>query len=448
MTKKFDLLRLENLLRPAFVVLFLITGFLHASNLTFGKPVISFFQWPALALGGIVLILRLCRVRRFLGDKILWILTAFLASFLLSSLLSRGAGLYENLRSFVFLVLQTGVLYACPDDAQGIDAREREWRVYAAVFMIGAFVISFIGIVFLYAGVKEVIPQKAGPTVCVGFVWGRLFGAWWDPNIGAVTAAFSFLFSLYFFFRTKRILLRVLLVLSAFVQLFEVILSDSRSGQLVLAVSLGVYGYFGVRKFFKPRMKKRFWRIALCVLIMLVFAAGVFFLTRALETVFVDLFLPESEVFGREQDLVNDITNRRTQIWKSAAEIWREKPFFGTSRAGILPFAEENLPQTYIVNNDHMKFSSMHNLFFDVLVSQGALGASIFLVFVAACLAAFIRKGKRIFDGHESAVMFSLTVTLVLISMVMTEIFYVISPVSTLAWLSLSILMQKGRKKE
>ena len=37
----------------------LTVGFLEASSLTFGKPIISLFLWPTVALGGILLIIDL-----------------------------------------------------------------------------------------------------------------------------------------------------------------------------------------------------------------------------------------------------------------------------------------------------------------------------------------------------------------------------------------------------
>ena len=43
---------------------------------------------------------------------------------------------------------------------------------------------------------------------------------------------------------------------------------------------------------------------------------------------------------------------------------------------------KKKVPDTYIVNNDQGDFASFHNMFIDVLASQGIVGIVIFLSFV------------------------------------------------------------------
>lgn len=69
-----------------------------------------------------------------------------------------------------------------------------------------------------------------------------------------------------------------------------------------------------------------------------------------------------------------DISNRRIDIWKSAIEIFKEKPVFGVGHNTVLAYVEAEQEDSYLINNDHMHFSSMHNAFFDILVAQGAVG--------------------------------------------------------------------------
>ncbi|MGN0520160.1 MAG: O-antigen ligase family protein, partial [Candidatus Fimenecus sp.] len=63
----------------------------------------------------------------------------------------------------------------------------------------------------------------------------------------------------------------------------------------------------------------------------------------------------------------------------------------GITFRNYIPYAEQNLPETYIVNNDSGKFPSMHNSFVDVLVSQGILGMILLLCFIASVLTVFFR---------------------------------------------------------
>ena len=101
-----------------------------------------------------------------------------------------------------------------------------------------------------------------------------------------------------------------------------------------------------------------------------------------------------------------------------------------------------------------MKFSSMHNIFFDILVGQGAVGVILFVVTGILFAVRIIRRwptirSKEARDGSSMYIaMFTILVILVTAGCVMTEIIYVSSPMSTMFWISLSQLVQKGNGKE
>ena len=54
---------------------------------------------------------------------------------------------------------------------------------------------------------------------------------------------------------------------------------------------------------------------------------------------------------------------------------------FGTGYVTCIPYVMENLPDTYLVNNDYAVFGSMHNGFLNVLVYQGIVGFVVFMIF-------------------------------------------------------------------
>ena len=56
----------------------LTVGFLEASSLTFGKPIISLFLWPTVALGGILLIDRLIHWKWYWKSKDFFLLASIL----------------------------------------------------------------------------------------------------------------------------------------------------------------------------------------------------------------------------------------------------------------------------------------------------------------------------------------------------------------------------------
>ena len=94
-----------------FKLMLLTVGFLQYSSLTFGNPVISWVQWPMLALGGVLLALRVRNWKDYAATKGFWLLLLFALSYLISSVVNIRYGWYDNLRFLAFLGLEITLLY-------------------------------------------------------------------------------------------------------------------------------------------------------------------------------------------------------------------------------------------------------------------------------------------------------------------------------------------------
>ena len=123
---------------------------------------------------------------------------------------------------------------------------------------------------------------------------------------------------------------------------------------------------------------------------------------------------------------------------------------FGVSRANIVPYAKDNLPETYIVNNTHMEFWSMHNLYVDLIVSQGAIG---FILFITFFIWIFVDILKNLKDIKKNIKKKKKIITLIAIefvsTLVMTEIIYLETPISFIFWIEIGYLyscIQRNKK--
>ena len=144
-----------------------------------------------------------------------------------------------------------------------------------------------------------------------------------------------------------------------------------------------------------------------------------------------------------------DISNRRIDIWKSAIEIFKEKPVFGVGHNTVLAYVEAEQEDSYLINNDHMHFSSMHNAFFDILVAQGAVGLLLYLALAVWCIIAVFKNWKQIsmqLQGIAPAYL-AVLAAMVCASCFMSEILYVCSPMSFMFWMALGALMQIVKKE-
>ena len=194
---------LERYMEKLFKILFLIEGYLQTCSFTFGKKIISFFLWPTIILGIIILIYRVIEYKRFYNDKKIIILIFFCLSFMISSILQRQYGMYTNIRTLGIIVLQFFILF-WNDAETEIEKIEKEKLNLEKIFLLGTTILTIISFATLFMNYSKVIPSDIGPDIVFGMTWGRLFGAYWDPNIASVICSFSIIIALDYLIKSKN----------------------------------------------------------------------------------------------------------------------------------------------------------------------------------------------------------------------------------------------------
>ncbi len=448
-----------------FSLLFMTVGFLQASSITFGKIIISIVQWPAVFLGLALLLCRLISFKHYLKTRGILLLVAFALSYALSSLWTIRYGYYENIRFLVFMTFQFGLLYAT--DANENPAESRRRLVICAYWYIAcAALLSLISFGFMAAGYTRIFYPPAGaegPIYYYGFMNGRLFGAYWDPNIAAAIAVVATLLSLGFMIKSRSIPVKILNACNIVLQVCYVTFSDSRTGRLCLIAGVTVLALLAApkKKFFEGMAA----RVTACVAVIAVSVAAAYLAPVIIKNTYVDIVTSrphtqeesedgddstdsESEqspdiIGDRGYDMSQDISNRRFDIWRGAVEIFETSPVLGVSRANILPYVDDNLPDSYLINNDYMRFESMHNMYFEILASQGGLGIILFVAFIISVIIGLIKNAKYIWQSEHFplfALILSIAAAEFTASLVMAEVVYVTSPISTLFWLALGCI--------
>lgn len=460
-----------------FMLMFLTVGFLQAGSLTFGKPIISWVQWPAIALGCVLLVVRLFNIKHYMHSRGILLLVLFGVSYVLSSLWTIRYGWYENARTLVFMAFQFGLMYAT-DDGTDREKSKKQLYICSVYYLIGTAVLSLLSFVSMIAGYAKVFypaPGEEGPVYYIGFWYGRLFGVYWDPNIAATMAALAVIISLYFMMRTRKPVLRTLCVLSVILQVCYIAFSGSRTGQICLLAGMLFFLLLTVIRRYIHMNKVLLVCASLGVIVATVIFS--FYMPKVIQkgTNFVIQYIQEKEqsdpsdtpsdsdtdtpqetdditdsedgvpedIFDRGYNLSEDISNRRFDIWNGAVEIFLTSPVLGVSRANILPYVDDNLPNSYLVTNDYMRFDSMHNMFFEILASQGALGIILFIVFAVYTVLGILRQWTSLWNSEEFsliALLIGIAATVCASTLVMAEIVYVTSPISSMFWIGLGYL--------
>ena len=438
------------------LIYFILTllSFNSLCALTKGLSMLSYF---VAAFGAVVLLFRLVNFKKYTKARGLVWLILFCGSYFLSALISRAYGLTENIQAMVWMVFQFLIIYTYDNDAP-IEKDKKEIRIIGWTFLIYTFSMAAVAIfmlVFDYNGYREV----RDTAVISGFVWNRLWGLYTDPNYGAVFSIISMVLSVMFWKGTKKPV-KAFLIVNCVFEFLYITFSDSRTGMVALLMTVAAAAYLVTLRWKKIENKKTVLRGAVSVALALVLAVAT---VGALKVVQVggnavkawqyahelenDEYsegkIPESIIGRTDSDMNNDVSNRRFAIWQSGLEIFKTSPLFGITFRNYVPYAEQNLPETYIVNNDSGKFASMHNSFVDVLVSQGILGFVLLLCFIASVLTVIFRCFfKATGEEYRYNTFLLLSFLPVFVSMMFySETFYMNTGGAFLFWSFLGYLM-------
>jgi len=297
--------------------------------------------------------------------------------------------------------------------------------------------ISFIFLIFNYAKVETV---ENGWDIGIGFLWGRLWGVFTEPNYASVCACVVIVLASYFHRNSRNKYLRVFFVINSIMQVFYIAFTDSRTGQVTLGVVLAIliFNHFNYLRLYKVG-KKKIEMYMILIFMVGAFAFGVYIpkvITTCYNQIASSLGREASEV-SRGYDLSEDPTNRRFDIWKSGLEVFSTTPLVGTSYTNILPYTLDNCKGTYLVNNSAEKnFSSIHNEVLNILVGQGILGIFILLAFIGYVIVKYIKYYFKvgIKEAELNNVFVSTCVAAVAGAMFLTGMFYSNSPVAVLFW--------------
>lgn len=258
----------------------------------------------------------------------------------------------------------------------------------------------------------------------VGLMDNRYVGLFMNPNHAAFTSVIAVI-GAHFLYRQGRgrdgryPLPLWLLWLCAGLNLLAVLLSDSNASLLLLL------GYVAIQFFFKafPRgiSPGKGALNALCLLLACAVLAGGALGGRVLlqkgvgmlvsgrqQVVIGDTINPtvlpdengelnnkpiagdvgEVEIGRTEQANGGDLTSGRIDSLKKAVQVFLHYPVFGVGYCNIVPYSERLLPEPLL-------FADIHNGYMTILVSQGAAGLVLFLVFFVGQFVLLLRNAFR-----------------------------------------------------
>lgn len=438
----------EEIIEVIFKVCYLLLTLATFITVIYASPVQPLLVKASLVLGMVLILIRVVKIRKYAKMPCVILMVLFCVSFLLTTVMNRQYGITENGKWVIWTGIQFFALYVC-DVERSEEKYRREFRILSHIMIVCSSIAALASIVQLVQVYSQYITTADGEFIVTGYTWGRLWGVYTDPNYGAVISVISITLSLLFILQKKG-LIRIAYIVSIILNFVYFVYSDSRTGEIAIVVSVGLFLILWFSK--KKASAKKIVRFGVPVILIVCIAAAGFGGMQVMKSQYGKYYAavsaeraknrPKQEVkkdnstAGRKQDIQQDVSNGRFALWQSAVEVWETSPVYGAGYSTFVPYAQEHTPDTYAVNNDQGNYTSMHNTFFNALAFQGTIGAVLFVLIALRILTyVLIPVLKDQSDGSaELAAMLACTGAVVVSMMFLLEGIYTNSPGSFVLW--------------
>ncbi len=428
-------------------------------NLTNYFNGINFLMIPCFFLMIIISINYLKNYRDIFRDKIFILFCLFIIDYSLTFLVVKNYNSIGFVKGLIWLLILSIFVYGnkhIKDDKIFKYEMKQEIKLFVCIVTI----INIVNFYLLITGFKGFIYSFTNKHILFGMSeWGRFYGMYYDPNYASVICGIAIFAAIYLFILEKNIVKKIPIIFTTFFQLLYLIVSQSRSGLLSFMVGVLVFIIFCLIKYIKRfNFKKVFMYSAVVIVIGFASLLTINIANKNYNTNVIDtkndskynlpnLTQDDKKVVNimKRRDIdKKDISNRRIDIWKSFFDIYKNNNYiFGVGHSNIVEYAKDNIPSTYIVNNNFSEFNTAHNIFIDVLTSQGIIGLLIFITMIIYEIY-IILKNKIVSPKNKNygfnVIIFTMLIIILTSSAFLTEIFYVNNACTFMFWLLLSYL--------
>ncbi len=454
-----------------FKMLYLSLALLSFNSFTHYQPWMKYFILAVTAFGALNILYRLKNFKNYIKTPYLIIGVFFLLSYIITTVINRRYGLLGSAKGLVWLTFQILLLYCC-DYSKPVEFIKAEFKKIGLLFVSYTTVACVISIFMLASRYEEKLWLDDGQMVFRGFIWGRLWGVFSDPNYASVSVCISIVLCLYFFSVSKKWYYRVPIIFSLVFSFLYLVFSDSRTGYVTLFCCVFAWVYL---KFFekikaaaKMANKRQLLQSVIAVSIALVVslgAVGAIVETKEFYNCAVTVTQNDKQSNEQSNEQPNeqpneqnkplkversseiektDLTNRRLDIWKSGFDIFQTSPVIGVGFRNIIVAAKEKAPDTYIINSLVADFDAFHNMFIDVLVSQGLVGFLLFMSLAVLCAISILRLLLSRKTDHLPifSTLLAVVIASVVSSFFLSDTVYVNSPNAVIFWIFLGYIMR------
>lgn len=331
----------------------------------------------------------------------------FLCASLMSTFINGPSNILGNFKILIWQSLYCLVVFEI-----GKENRKKVFSIFSSILKVSWFILIFISIIMFFLKFSFVAPlEKLYYGLRIGFVENRLFGVFVEPNLAATVSFVVVLLSLSTIKKNETTISRIFPIVNIIFQIIFISLSGSRT-VLIEIIACTFIGCFFLTIKRSKQMTSIMKGICTSLILTATFLFGLSVIQKACITIANQYEVPsitssfdkkklndnkvDKAVSLDRKDVEDnsDISNSRFKLWGSAYEIFKDTPIFGTSPRGLVPYAQKNLPHTWIAH----KGQTPHNMFFYSLASIGLLGTIPLFLFL---LLSIFRTLKNLWNAIE-----------------------------------------------
>ena len=382
-----------------------------------------------------------------LTDNLL--LTFFIGTLILSSIINFRYGIFQNIKECIWTIISFFVVGFCCNRKNNLFTVSRVVKIQN-IIIIFWFAMSLLSVFTALFQIGHVFHIKEISWIAVGIAENRLFGVFVNPNSASIVSVIAILFSTFqIFYNSKGSLNRIFNMVSIAIQLVYISLSESRGSYMVCLFLGFVLAFLFSYKIFKF---EGFYGILVSFCTASIFTLALFCTMNLITKFFsvIPSFSSDVEVLsrygcssriGKRSDYVNnnDVSNSRFNIWISAWEIFKNNWIFGVTPGNILTYAKSVMPETFMAVRGYKR---VHSIWFGIPLYTGICGTFCMFGFFIKKIFDFYENYKKIGIGRSAPVLnlcVLVFVCVLIYGFVESEVLFVNSVCSFVFWFFIGI---------
>lgn len=374
---------------------------------------------------------------------------------------------YSDFNSYVIALMQMIVYVLIFGNRASMSKNDivDEVKLIIPVVSVLVGVASFISICMYIVNFSDVANGWN-----LGMIKNRLCGVYFNSNPASFLACITIVLALIAI--REKFKHKFWYAINIVIQLIYIFLTKCRAAVVILMmIILMVIYYFFIRRKVYARYKKvLFIALLSCIIVFFsIFGQRIIktmpmfqkFTTEETSRFQIDklekamhlLVSGNQDDFNRGLTIVDEVSNGRISLTKTAFEVWKTKPLIGI---GANNFKKVGSQETDILEYWAVQVVHSHNVFLEALVAMGIIGFVLFVIFFIKCVVMCCNVLKR---SHGKAVYFIVQMFVVIVSSEFIGslsdygVFYIYSLSATLAWCFLGYLfvyqnLIDGNKKD